>query len=67
MADRNALIKELIAMQNKFIEDEHKNGFNAQQYFTPEAGSVLDGYRETFRDKSMALVDAAHADKGSKR
>ena len=67
MADRHALIKELIEMQNKFIEEEHKNGFNAKNYFTPEAGSVLDGYRETFRDKSMELVDAAHADKGSKR
>lgn len=67
MADRKAMIKELIEMQNKFIEEEHKNGFNAKSYFTPEAGSVYDGFRETFRDKSMALVDAAHADKGSKR
>ena len=67
MADRNALIKELIDMQNKFIEDEHKNGFNAKNYFTPEAGSVLDGYRETYMEKAMELVDAAHADKGSKR
>jgi len=67
MADRNALIKELIAMQKRFIEDEHKNGFNAKNYFTPESGSVLDGYRDTFMSKSMELVDAAHADKGSKR
>jgi len=67
MADRNALIKELIAMQKKFIEDEHKNGFNAKNYFTPEAGSVLDGYRDTFNDKSQELVDTAHADKGSHR
>ncbi|VAW63558.1 hypothetical protein MNBD_GAMMA09-863 [hydrothermal vent metagenome] len=67
MADRNALIKELIAMQNKFIEEEHKNGFNAKSYFTPESGSVYDGYRDTFMDKSMELVDAAHADKGSHR
>ena len=29
--------------------------------------TFLDGYREAFRDKSMELVDAAHADKGSKR
>ncbi len=67
MADRNALIKELIEMQNKFIAEEHANGFNAKNYFTPEAGSVLDGYRETYNAKSMELVDAAHADKGSKR
>ncbi len=67
MADRNALIKELIEMQNKFIENEHKNGFNAQEYYTPESGSVLDGYRDSFRDKANELVDAAHADKGSHR
>lgn len=67
MADRNALIKELIDMQNKFIENERANGFNAKEYFTPESGSVLDGYRETYMDKAMELVDAAHADKGSKR
>ncbi|MCW8934462.1 MAG: hypothetical protein OQK98_07035 [Gammaproteobacteria bacterium] len=67
MADRNAMIKELIAMQKKFIEDEHKNGFNAQQYFTPDSGSALDGYRDEFNEKSQALVDVAHADKGSHR
>jgi len=67
MADRKALIKELIDMQKKFIEDEHKNGFNAQQYFTPDSGTVLDGFRDEFNEKSQALVDAAHADKGSHR
>ena len=67
MSDRAALIKELLDMQKKFIEDEKKNGFNAKNYFTPEAGSVLDGYRETFMEKAMELCDAAHADKGSHR
>ncbi|MCW9012350.1 MAG: hypothetical protein OQL06_01105 [Gammaproteobacteria bacterium] len=67
MSDRATLIKELIEMQKKFIENEHKNGFNAQEYFTPESGTVLDGYRETFNTKSQELVDAAHADKGSHR
>jgi len=67
MADRKALIKELIEMQNKFIAEEHANGFNAKSYFTPEAGSVYEGYRETYNTKSMELVDAAHADKGSHR
>ncbi len=67
MSDRNTLIKELIEMQKKFIEEEHKNGFNAKNYYTPESGHALDGYRETFNSKAMELVDAAHADKGSKR
>ena len=67
MSDRQTLIKELLEMQKKFIAEEHKNGFDAKNYFTPEAGHPLDGYRQTFMDKAMQLVDAAHADKGSKR
>lgn len=67
MSDRNTLIKELLEMQKQFIEEEHKNGFEAKNYFAPESGHALDGYRQTFMDKAMELVDAAHADKGSKR
>jgi len=67
MSDRKAMIKELIEMQRKFIAEEHKHGFDAKNYFNPESGHPLDGYRETFRDKSMALVDEAHARVGSKR
>jgi hypothetical protein len=67
MSDRATLIKELIEMQKKFMADEHANGFSAKNYFTPEAGSLFDGYRETFNDKAMELVDLAHSDKGSHR
>ncbi len=67
MSDRATLIKEIIDMQKKFIENEHKNGFDAKEYFTPKSGPVLDGYRDTFMDKAMELCDAAHADKGSHR
>ena len=67
MSDRATLIKELIDMQKKFIENEHKNGLDAKEYFTPESGSALDGYRDTFNDKAMELCDAAHEDKGSHR
>ena len=67
MADRDSMIKVFIDMKMKFIEDELNNGYSAEKYFTPEAGSVLDGYRDSFNEKSQALVDAAHADKGSHR
>ena len=67
MSDKAARIQELIDMQKKFIEHEHKNGFSAKEYFTPEAGDELDGYRQTFMEKSMELVDIAHAEKGSHR
>jgi hypothetical protein len=67
MSDRKTMIKELIEMQRKFIAEEHKNGIEAKDYFNPEAGHVLDGYRETYMEKAMALVDEAHARVGSKR
>lgn len=67
MSDRKTMIKELIEMQRKFIAEEHKNGIEAKDYFNPESGHVLDGYRETYMEKAMALVDEAHARVGSKR
>ena len=67
MSDRKTMIKELIEMQRKFIAEEHKNGIEAKDYFNPEAGHVLDGYREAYMEKAMALVDEAHARVGSKR
>ena len=65
MSDKAAKIQELIAMQKKFIAYEQEHGVNFKDYFTPEAGHELDGYRQTYRDKAMELVDIAHAEKGS--
>jgi len=67
MSDKAARIAELIAMQKKFIAYEHKNGVEMKDYFAPEAGHELDGYRQEFMDKAMELVDIAHAEKGSHR
>ncbi len=65
MSDKAAKIQELIAMQKKFIAYEQENGVNFKDYFTPEAGHVLDGYRQSYMEKAMELVDVAHAEKGS--
>ncbi|MBC8212619.1 MAG: hypothetical protein H8E21_16290 [Gammaproteobacteria bacterium] len=67
MSDKAAKIQELIEMQKKFIAYEQKNGVNFKDYFTPEAGHELDGYRQSYMDKAMELVDIAHAEKGSHR
>ncbi len=67
MTDKKARIAELIAMQKKFIDYEHKNGVDMKDYFAPESGHLLDGYKETYMEKAMELVDIAHAEKGSKR
>jgi hypothetical protein len=67
MSDKAAKIQELIDMQKKFIAYEHENGVDFKDYFTPEAGHVLEGYRQTYNEKAMELVDLAHAEKGSRR
>jgi hypothetical protein len=67
MSDKAAKIKEMIAMQKKFIEYEHKNGVDPKDYFVPEAGHELSGYRQKYRDLAMEVVDIAHAEAGSHR
>ena len=67
MTDKQAKIAELIAMQKKFIAYEHENGVEMKDYFAPESGHLLDGYKESYMEKAMELVDMAHEEKGSHR
>ena len=67
MSDKAAKIKEMIAMQKKFMEYEHKNGVNPQDYFTPKPGHELDGYREKYQKLANDVVDTAHGEAGSHR
>ncbi len=66
MSDKLAKIQQLIDMQKKFIAKEQESGVTMKEYFAPEEGDVLDGYRQEYRDLAMELVDIAHAEKGSK-
>ena len=67
MPDKKAMIAELIAMQNKFIAYEREHGVEMKDYFAPEAGHPLEGYKEAFTEKALELVDVAHKEKGSHR
>ena len=67
MSDKAAKIKEMLEMQKKFIEYEHKNGVDPKDYFVPDAGHELDGYRQKYMQLAMEVVDMAHAEAGSKR
>jgi hypothetical protein len=67
MSDKAAKIKEMIAMQKKFMEYEHKNGVNPRDYFAPKSGEALDGYRDKFADLAKEVVDIAHGEAGSHR
>ncbi len=66
-AKKAELIKEMIAMQKKFTAYEHANGVDPKDYFKPEAGSELDGYRQKFQDMANQVVDMAHSEAGSER
>ena len=67
MSDKAAKIKEMIEMQKQFIEYEHNNGVDPQDYFTPQSGHELDGYRQKYMDLAMEVVDMAHSEVGSQR
>lgn len=67
MSDKAAKIKEMLEMQKKFIEYEHKNGVDPKDYFTPQSGHELDGYREKYAELAKEVVDIAHGEAGSHR
>lgn len=67
MSEKQEMIKRMLEMQKKFIEYEHANGVEPQDYFTPGAGHPLDGYRQEYMDLAMKVVEIAHGEKGSKR
>ena len=67
MSEKAKLIKEMLEMQKKFMDYEHKNGVDPKDYFAPESGHTLDGYRQKYMDIAMKVVDLAHEDKGSHR
>ena len=67
MSSKTDKIKEMLEMQKKFTAKEQASGVSQQEYYTPEAGSELDGYRQKYEELAREVVDLAHAEKGSIR
>jgi hypothetical protein len=67
MSSKAELIKEMLEMQKKFADYEHKNGVDPKDYFSPEAGHDLDGYRQKYQELANKVVDMAHEEAGSER
>ena len=65
MSSKQEKIKKLLEMQNKFIELEQQGEVTAQNYWAPEEGSELHGYKEDYMKLAMEIVEAAHEEKGS--
>ena len=67
MSTKQEKIQELIAMQKKFIEYEHANGLDPQDYYAPEDSHELSGYKEKYNDLAMEVMQSAHDEVGSSR
>ena len=67
MSEKQEIISKLLEMQKKFIDYEHQNGVEMEDYFVGEEGHPLHKFRQEYRDLAMKLVDMAHAEKGSHR
>jgi len=67
MADKQAMIKEMLALQQVFIDYDHEHGVSSHDYFAAEAGHPLEGYRLKYMELANKIVDAAHAEVGSSR
>ena len=65
MSSKQDTIKRMLEMQKKFSALDRANGVSAEEYFTPEEGAELDGYREEYSKLAMEVVADAHAEKGS--
>ena len=67
MSEKAELIKKMMEMQKKFMQYEHEHGIDPRDYFAPDQGHALDGFRDQYRDMAMKVVDLAHGEKGSHR
>ena len=65
MSSKQDKIKKMLEMQKKFSELDRANGVSAEEYFTPEEGAELSGYREEYSKLAMDVVEVAHKEKGS--
>jgi len=67
MSTKQEKIQKMLDMQKKFIENEHANDFDVKDYYTPESGSVLDGYIDSYNDIAVDVMNDAHKERGSER
>jgi len=65
--EKNELINKMLEMQKKFVDFEHSHGVSGKDYYAPESGSPLDGYRQEYAEMADRVVNLAHQIKGSHR
>ncbi|MCG6968021.1 MAG: hypothetical protein LJE59_16095 [Chromatiaceae bacterium] len=63
-AEKATLIAEMLDMQKKFIDMEHKSGISGKDYYYSQEGLLKD-YREIYMQKAMRVVELSHQIVGS--
>ena len=67
MSEKQELIRKMLQMQKDFIAQEQQGGIDPKDYFAPEGGHPLSGFRESYAITPPQGVDLAPEEKGSKR
>ena len=67
MSEKQEIIKQIMALQKKFIEIEQAGKFSAEEYYDSDGDSELSRYKREHAELATKLVDLAHAEKGSHR
>ncbi len=67
MSEKQEIIKQMMELQHKFIDLEHRGKFSAEEYYDSEGDSELARHKRCFEELATKLVDLAHAEKGSHR
>jgi hypothetical protein len=55
----------MLELQEKFIQLEHKEGVDPEDYYVPAAGSFLEQYRKEYQELAGRVNKLAHEIKGS--
>ena len=67
MSEKQAIIKEMLDLQHKFIELEQRGDFSTEEYYDSAGETEVARHKRSYEELATKLVDLAHADKGSKR
>ena len=67
MSEKQEIIRQMMEMQQRFIELEQGGEFSAEEYYDSEGDSELAQYKRRFDELATRLVDMAHEEKGSNR
>ena len=65
--EKRKLIEQMLEMQKNFIDYEHENGVEPEQYWAGKEGHPLYQYKEKYSEIASRVIDLAHQEKGSRR